>query len=116
VDPLIGRQLELLGYDPTYSLTPAPAALRAAERARARPTWAADIVRDGTTLITRRPLVIDVGAAGKGYLVDIVSAMLQQAGVAGFVVDAGDTALADGRAERSPQLRRRALHMSAHRV
>jgi FAD:protein FMN transferase len=89
VDPLVGRQLELLGYDPAYSLTPTPAAAHAAERARARPTWAADIIRDGTTLITRRPLVIDVGAAGKGYLVDIVSLILQQAGVAGFVVDAG---------------------------
>jgi thiamine biosynthesis lipoprotein len=33
--------------------------------------------------------VIDVGAAGKGYLVDIVSAILQQAGVARFVIDAG---------------------------
>jgi thiamine biosynthesis lipoprotein len=89
VDPLVGRQLELLGYDPTYSLTPAPDAVRATERARARPTWAADIVRDGTTLITRRPLVIDVGAAGKGYLVDSISATLEQAGVARFVVDAG---------------------------
>ena len=89
MDPLVGRQLELLGYDPTYSLTPAPAAVRARERARARPTWAAEIVRDGTTLITRRPLVIDVGAAGKGYLVDIISTILRQAGVAGFVVDAG---------------------------
>jgi thiamine biosynthesis lipoprotein len=54
VDPLVGRQLELLGYDPTYSLTPAPAAARAAERARARPIWVADVVRDGATLITRR--------------------------------------------------------------
>jgi hypothetical protein len=89
VDPLVGRQLELLGYDPTYSLTPAPAAARAAERARARPIWVADVVRDGATLITRRPLVIDVGAAGKGCLVDIISAILQQAGVAEFVVDAG---------------------------
>jgi thiamine biosynthesis lipoprotein len=89
VDPLVGRQLELLGYDPTYSLTPAPDAVRAGDRARARPTWAADIVRDGTTLITRRPLVIDVGAAGKGYLVDIISAILQQTGLAWFVVDAG---------------------------
>jgi FAD:protein FMN transferase len=89
VDPLVGRQLELLGYDPAYSLTPAPDAVRARERARATPTWAADIVRDGTSLITRRPLVIDVGAAGKGYLVDIVSLILQQAGVAEFVVDAG---------------------------
>jgi hypothetical protein len=58
--------------------------VRARERARARPTWAADIVRDGATLTTRRPLVIDVGAAGKGYLVDIVSAILQQTGVARF--------------------------------
>jgi FAD:protein FMN transferase len=89
VDPLVGRQLELLGYDSTYSLTPAPAAVRAGERARGRPTWASDIVRDGTTLVTRRPLVIDVGAVGKGYLVDIISAILQQAGVARFVVDAG---------------------------
>jgi thiamine biosynthesis lipoprotein len=89
VDPLVGRQLELLGYDPTYSLTAAPDAVRARERARARPSWAADIVRDGTTLITRRPLVIDVGAAGKGYLVDLISTILQQAGVAEFVVDAG---------------------------
>jgi thiamine biosynthesis lipoprotein len=89
VDPLVGRQLELLGYDPTYSLTPAPDTVRAGERARARPTWAADIVRDGTTLITQRPLVIDVGAAGKGYLVDIISAIVQHAGVARFVVDAG---------------------------
>jgi len=28
VDPLVGRPLELLGYDPTYSLTPAPDAVR----------------------------------------------------------------------------------------
>ena len=46
VDPLVGRQLELLGYDRTYSLTPAPAAARAAERAWARPTWVADVVRE----------------------------------------------------------------------
>jgi FAD:protein FMN transferase len=89
VDPLVGCQLELLGYDPAYSLRPAPDAVRARERARARPTWAADVVREGTTLTTRRPLVIDVGAAGKGYLVDIISAMVQQAGLDRFVIDAG---------------------------
>jgi thiamine biosynthesis lipoprotein len=87
VDPLVGRDLELLGYDAAYSLTPAPDAVRAAERTRGRATWAADVVRDGTTPTTRRPLVIDVGAAGKGYLVDIVSAILREAGVSRFVVD-----------------------------
>ncbi|MGN9845148.1 FAD:protein FMN transferase [Nonomuraea sp. H19] len=83
------RKIGLLGYDPAYSLTPACDAVRTEERARGRATWAADIIRDGTTLLTRRPLVIDVGAAGKGYLVDIVSAILREAGVARFVVDAG---------------------------
>ncbi|MFC8661273.1 FAD:protein FMN transferase [Streptomyces sp. NPDC057199] len=87
LDPLVGRQLELLGYDPAYSLTPAPDEVRAAERTRGHATWAADVVRDGTTLVTQRPLVIDVGAAGKGYLVDLVSAILREAGHTRFVVD-----------------------------
>ena len=86
VDPLVGRRLELLGYDRTYSLTPAPAAVREAE-ALARPTWSSDVIRDGTALITRAPLVIDVGAAGKGYLVDLVAEMLRTAGVTDYVID-----------------------------
>lgn len=87
LDPLVGRDLELLGYDRTYSLTPASDFLRAEVHARGRATWSTDIVRGGTSLVTRRPLVIDVGAAGKGYLVDIVSGMLREAGLTQFVVD-----------------------------
>jgi thiamine biosynthesis lipoprotein len=87
VDPLVGRQLELLGYDPSYSLTPAPDEVRAAERARGRATWVTDVVRDGTALVTQRPLVIDVGAAGKGYLVDLLSSIMREAGHTRFVVD-----------------------------
>ena len=86
VDPRVGRRLELLGYDRTYSLTPAPAAVREAE-ALARPKWSSDVIRDGTTVITHAPLVIDVGAAGKGYLVDLVSEVLQAAGVADYLID-----------------------------
>ena len=86
VDPLVGRRLELLGYDRTYSLTPAPAAVREAE-ALARPKWSSDVIRDGTTVITHAPLVIDIGAAGKGYLVDLVSEVLQTAGVADYLID-----------------------------
>jgi thiamine biosynthesis lipoprotein len=89
VDPFVGRDLELLGYDPAYSLTTALAAVRAKEGARGRATWAADVVRDGTLVVTRRPLVIDVGAAGKGYLVDLVADVLRGAGIERFVVDAG---------------------------
>lgn len=87
VDPLVGRDLELLGYDRTYSLTPASDLVRAEACARERASWSEDVVRDGTSLVTRRPLVIDVGAAGKGYIVDIVSQILREAGFARFVVD-----------------------------
>src|SRR5439155_997606 len=62
VDPLVGRDLELLGYDRTYSLTPASDFRRAEVHARGRAAWSTDIIRDGTSLVTRRPLVIDVGA------------------------------------------------------
>ncbi|MEV0777444.1 FAD:protein FMN transferase [Streptomyces sp. NPDC050428] len=101
VDPLVGRELELLGYDATYTLRPAPDAVRAVEHARRRPAWAADIRRDGRTVVTRRALVIDVGAVGKGYLVDLVSAQLRQAGHTGFVVDgSGDLRHSGPRATR----------------
>ena len=80
-DPLVGRELELLGYDADYSFSPA-------HEERRRGSWTSGVIRDGVTVTTRHPLVIDVGAAGKGYLVDIVSEMLRQAGIARFVVDA----------------------------
>jgi len=87
VGPLVGRDLELLGYDQAYSLTPASDLVRAEALARGRAAWSKDVIRDGRSLITRRPVVIDVGAAGKGYLVDIVSEILRETGFTQFVVD-----------------------------
>src|SRR5215207_3805755 len=75
VDPLVGRELELLGYDRTYSLIPDIAGLRS--HAVSRPRWAKHIRREGATLVTEGPLVIDIGAAGKGYLIDIVAGMMR---------------------------------------
>jgi thiamine biosynthesis lipoprotein len=83
VDPLVGRQLEELGYDSDYTLRPSGSA------AHDRLSWAEDVVRSGTTVITRGPVVIDVGAVGKGYLVDLVAAVLHEAGLTRFVIDAG---------------------------
>lgn len=87
VDPLVGRDLEMLGYDRTYSFqqTANPEQLMSEPEKRA--SWSKDIVREGASLITKRPLVIDVGAAGKGYLVDIVSGILREAGFTDFIVD-----------------------------
>ena len=95
IDPLVGSTLELLGYDALYTLTPVPPAVRA-HHVRHRPTWTIDVEREGNTLTTRRPVVLDVGAVGKGYLVDIVSAILADGGLSGFVVDAGGDLRCDG--------------------
>jgi thiamine biosynthesis lipoprotein len=84
IDPLVGRDLELLGYDAAYSLTPV-----ASRHSEPRPNWWSDIYREGTTLLTRGPLVIDVGAAGKGLLVDIVTQILIDDGIQAVIVDAG---------------------------
>lgn len=84
VDPLVGRDLELLGYDAAYSLAPVASARR-----EPRSSWSHDIRREGTTLVLQRPLVIDVGAAGKGLLVDIVTKLLVDDGILAVSVDAG---------------------------
>jgi FAD:protein FMN transferase len=84
VDPLVGKDLELLGYDARYSLTPDASALAGRRR---RDSWRRDISRDETTITTSRPVVIDVGAAGKGYLVDLITGALLKAGFNDFLVD-----------------------------
>lgn len=100
VDPLVGRDLELLGYDRTYSLTPDAAGIRNHSLARTR--WSNDIRREGASLVTRRPLVIDIGAAGKGYLVDLIAGMLREEGHTSFVVDgSGDVLHSGGSALRT---------------
>jgi thiamine biosynthesis lipoprotein len=80
VSPLVGAALESLGYDRAYSL-------RASATPAAVPAWADAIAWDGTALTTLRPVLLDVGAAGKGYLVDLVAALLRAAGHAEFIVD-----------------------------
>jgi len=81
VSPLVGRTLETLGYDRGYSLRPD------AHRA-AVPRWEDSIAWADGALTALRPLVLDVGAAGKGYLVDIVGGLLLAGGVDRFVIDA----------------------------
>jgi FAD:protein FMN transferase len=85
VDPLVGRDLELLGYDASYSLRHDPLAI--ARYSRQRRKWADDILRQRSSVVTRRSVVIDVGAAGKGYLVDVIADMLRAEGVGTFTID-----------------------------
>lgn len=81
VTPLVGRTLEALGYDAAYRLRPAA-------DIPSVPAWADVIAWDGEYLDVVTPVVLDVGAAGKGYLVDLVSDLLADAGIAEHIVDA----------------------------
>ncbi len=81
VSPLVGRSLEALGYDATYRL-------RAEDDIPVPPAWDDAVAWDGAALEVARPVVVDVGAAGKGYLVDLVSDLLADAGIDEHIVDA----------------------------
>ncbi|MFJ4046745.1 FAD:protein FMN transferase [Microbacterium sp. NPDC089987] len=66
VSPLIGSALEALGYDSALTLRPGPP--------RAAPeNWERMLRSDHMSLTLDEPAVIDVGAVGKGRLVDLVS-------------------------------------------
>lgn len=80
VSPLVGRSLERLGYDAAYSL-------KASGSPRPAPDWDEAISWDGTTLTTVRPVLLDVGAAGKGLLVDLITELLAEAGHTDVIVD-----------------------------
>jgi thiamine biosynthesis lipoprotein len=82
VTPLIGNLLEDTGYDANYSLSPR-------QTIRSLPSWEDALEYAYPTLHVRQPVVIDLGAAGKGYLVDIISGLLSDAGVRNFCVNAG---------------------------
>lgn len=80
VTPLIGGTLADLGYDADYTFRPVAAP-------RTTPAWDDVMTWDGPVVTTRSPVVLDVGAAGKGHLVDILGAQLTSFGVGSWVVD-----------------------------
>ncbi len=79
--PLIGQTLEELGYDKTYSF-----------KANI-PTKLDDLSQVASyqypKLTIAKPVRLDFGAAGKGYIIDIVSDLLKESGYTEFIVDAG---------------------------
>lgn len=97
-DPCVGEDLIRLGYDARYSFTVAPGAGGSLGAIHGRPTWRDDVEHRGTaTLVTTRPVALDFGACGKGYLVDLIAALLRQhdSFAGGFVIDAGGDLLVE---------------------
>ncbi|MDQ1128057.1 FAD:protein FMN transferase [Microbacterium sp. SORGH_AS_0888] len=89
VNPLVGASLARRGYDAASSLVD-----RGAEPA---PAWLGLLSPDGSTLTAEPGTLIDVGALGKGRLVDLVLAELAPDVEGTLVVDAsGDLAVRGG--------------------
>ncbi|MDQ2847804.1 MAG: FAD:protein FMN transferase [Actinomycetota bacterium] len=86
VSPLVGRALEHLGYDAGYSLHRRSGPVTV-------PAWDDVLAVDGSVLTTTAPVLLDVGAAGKGYLVDLLAEILQADGIGDYLIDgSGDLA------------------------
>jgi thiamine biosynthesis lipoprotein len=79
--PLVGDGLSALGYDKDYSFKKTGQ--------KTAPQWDATMTWDGPRVTTTYPVILDFGAIGKGYLVDLVGEILQQHNVTDYVVDAG---------------------------
>ncbi|MFT4052097.1 MAG: FAD:protein FMN transferase [Microbacterium sp.] len=93
VNPLVGDVLAHRGYDAGYGFVdrgPRPA----------RGDWRARLRWDERALTLAHPSIIDVGALGKGRLVDRVAALLRDCGVDEHVVDASGDLAVRGRRER----------------
>lgn len=80
VTPLIGAQLVDAGYDQGYSFI--------SSTVRPLPTWREAMQWHGSTVQTYLPIVLDVGAAGKGLLVDQIATILDESDCESYVIDA----------------------------
>jgi thiamine biosynthesis lipoprotein len=87
--PLIGGSLEQLGYGPDYSLRPRGTPLPA-------PRWDDVLDWQDNVLTTTAAVVLDVGAAGKGQLADLLGEELRSQGVVEHFIDASGDLLNSG--------------------
>lgn len=96
VNPLVGASLERLGYGASTSLRAGEHPLAApSEHPLAAPSdWRSRLTVSGAELRLRKPGLIDVGALGKGRLVDLVLPIVVAACPGDVLVDAsGDLAV-----------------------
>ncbi|MBL8159705.1 FAD:protein FMN transferase [Candidatus Saccharibacteria bacterium] len=80
VTPLIGRALEQAGYDAAYTLRPGDI--------HHPPDWDAVMRYDHPLLAVNEPVLLDFGAAGKGYAADLAADVLKDEGIRHFCINA----------------------------
>ena len=91
VTPLIGDALARAGYDADYSFSP--------KEQVPVPAWDDALRVERNILHTTQPVTLDVGAAGKGYLVDRISSLLDQQEYVDYVIDASGDLIHKGTIE-----------------
>lgn len=80
--PLIGTVMSDAGYDATYTL-------KQKNSLQSPKQWDDILSYTYPVLMTKEPVMLDFGAGGKGYLVDLVSSVIEDAGITAYCVDAG---------------------------
>jgi len=88
--PLIGQALSDAGYDKSYSLKPK-------RKLITPPNWVEVISLTGNKLTILKPSLLDFGAAGKGFLIDLVGKLLEENNVFEYCIDAGGDMLHSGK-------------------
>lgn len=81
LNPLVGQFLEDLGYDKNYSLK------RKGKLSKIQDLLESVEIIDLTTIETKKPLLFDFGALGKGYFVDKIANYLNEHGIERFLVN-----------------------------
>jgi thiamine biosynthesis lipoprotein len=80
--PLVGDILSDAGYDAKYSL-------KQKKELKNPPTWEEVMKYKHPNLQIKKPAMLDFGAGGKGYLVDLVSKVLEENNIFAYCIDAG---------------------------
>jgi len=80
--PLIGNVISDAGYDASYSL-------KQKKELETPPFWNEVLEYNHPKLTMKKPAILDFGAAGKGYLIDIVGEVIESKGISAYLIDAG---------------------------
>jgi thiamine biosynthesis lipoprotein len=80
--PLVGNILSDAGYDAKYSL-------KQKKELQIAPGWDEVFEYKYPNLNIKKPVILDFGAGGKGYLVDLAAKVLEENGVFEYCIDAG---------------------------
>lgn len=87
--PLVGNLLSEAGYDANYSLVQK-------EKLNLVPTWEEIISYEYPVIHIKKPAILDFGAGGKGYLVDLVAEVLESNNIFEYCINAGGDILHKG--------------------